>query len=605
MSGSTSPLVRQGPGRHRGRQPYLVLVALLALLAGLVLVVTSQSPARAAGTLLSQGKPATASSTENAGTPASAAVDGNTGTRWSSAAADPQWLQVDLGSSQTISQVTLNWEAAYAKAFKIQTSANGTAWTDVYSTTTGTGGVQTLAVNGSGRYVRVYGTVRATAYGYSLWEFQVYGTGGPTQPAACGTANTAQGKTATASSVENAGTPASAAVDGNTGTRWSSAFGDPQWLQVDLGSSLPICGVGLNWEAAYATAYQIQVTDNPSGTWTTIYSTTTSAGGVQNLNVTGTGRYIRVYATARSTAYGDSLWEFQVFTNGGGSTNGGTTGGTTTPPDSFWGTTDDIPAAHNVMELKILNRTNGQYPDSQVYWSFNGQVHSIADQPYFDMPANSSGRMYFYLGSPTSQYYDFIEFTIGATVFNGNTTRVDAWGLPLAIRLHSHDGQDIQLGDSQDLFNQSREATFQQFQNAVPQQFKVLAQTQAPYRIIAPGSDPSFREGGVNANYYTAYAQSVGVNEPTSNIFGCAGTMGADAAKCAALNRHTANLPAAQQQDPTKFYTGGDPANWYAKFWHDHGINHLAYGFPYDDVAGQAAYASQQNPQWMEVAVGW
>ncbi|SHK94689.1 discoidin domain-containing protein [Actinacidiphila paucisporea] len=605
MSGSTSLLVRRRPGRHRGRQPYLVLTALLALLAGLVLVVTSQSPARAAGTLLSQGKPATASSTENAGTPASAAVDGNTGTRWSSAAADPQWIQVDLGSSQAINQVTLNWEAAYAKAFTVQTSDNGTTWTNVYSTTTGTGGVQNLAVNGSGRYVRVNGTVRATQYGYSLWEFQVYGAGGATSPSACGTANTAQGKTATASSAENAGTPASAAVDGNTGTRWSSTFSDPQWLQVDLGSSQQVCGVGLNWEAAYATAYQIQVTDNPSGTWTTIYSTTTSTGGVQNLNVTGTGRYIRVNATARATAYGDSLWEFQVHTNGGGSTTGGTTGGTTTPPDSFWGTTDDIPAAHNVMELKILNRTNGAYPDSQVYWSFNGQVHSIADQPYFDMPANSSGRMYFYVGSPTSQYNDFIEFTIGAAVFNGNTTRVDAWALPLAIRLHSHSGEDIQLGDSQDLFTMSRDQVFQSFQNAVPQQFKVLAQTQAPYRIIAPGSDPSFRAGGVNANYYTAYAQSVGVNEPTSNIFGCAGTMGADAAKCAALNRHTANLPAAQQQDPTKFYTGGDPANWYAKYWHDHGINHLAYGFPYDDVAGQAAYASQQNPQWMEVAVGF
>jgi hypothetical protein len=603
MSGSTASVVRRRHGQDRSR-PYLILALLIALVAGVALFVTSQSPARAAGTLLSQGKPATASSTENAGTPASAAVDGNTGTRWSSAAADPQWLQVDLGSSQTISQVTLVWEAAYGKAFKIQTSANGTAWTDVYSTTTGTGGTQNLAVNGSGRYVRMYGTVRATQYGYSLWEFQVYGgAGGTTGPAACGTDNAALNHPATASSAENAGTAASAAVDGNTGTRWSSAFSDPQWVQVDLGSSQSICGVGLNWEAAYATAFKVQTSADGSA-WTDIYSTTTGAGGTQNLNVTGTGRYVRVYGTARATAYGYSLWEFQVHVTGG---TGGTTGGTTTPPptgDAFWGTTSDIPAAQNVLELKMLNRTNGQYPDSQVYWSFNGQVHSIADQPYFDMPANSSGRMYFYLGSPTSQYYDFIEFTIGAAVFNGNTTRVDAWGLPLAIRLHTHDGQDVQLGDSQDLFNQSRDTTFAQFQAAVPQQFKVLAQTQAPYRIIAPGSDPSFRTGGANANYFTAYANSVGVNEPTSNIFGCAGSLAGNPTMCAALNRHTATLPAAQQQDPTKFYSG-DPANWYAKFWHDHAINHLAYGFPYDDVAGQAAYASVQNPQWMEIAVGW
>jgi hypothetical protein len=125
---------------------------------------------------LSQGKPTTASSTENAGTPAANATDGNTGTRWSSAFSDPQWLRVDLGATHNINKVTLNWEAAYARAFQVQTSNDGTNWTTIYSTTTGTGGVQNLTVTGSGRYVRVNGTQRATAYGYSLWEFQVYGT---------------------------------------------------------------------------------------------------------------------------------------------------------------------------------------------------------------------------------------------------------------------------------------------------------------------------------------------------------------------------------------------------------------------------------------------
>ena len=128
------------------------------------------------GGLLSQGHPATASSLEGAGYPASNAVDGNTTTRWSSAFSDPQWLQVDLGATHTISQVVLNWENAYAKAFQIQTSNDGTTWTTIYSTTTGTGGVQTIPVSGSGRYVRMYGTQRATGYGYSLWEFQVYGS---------------------------------------------------------------------------------------------------------------------------------------------------------------------------------------------------------------------------------------------------------------------------------------------------------------------------------------------------------------------------------------------------------------------------------------------
>jgi F5/8 type C domain/Ricin-type beta-trefoil lectin domain/Putative Ig domain len=125
-------------------------------------------------TNLALNQPTTASSLESAGFTAAAATDGNLGTRWSSAFSDPQWLEVDLGSTRSICQVTLNWENAYATAFQIQTSTDGSTWTPIYSTTTGTGGTQTLSVSGTGRYIRMYGTARATQYGYSLWEFSVY-----------------------------------------------------------------------------------------------------------------------------------------------------------------------------------------------------------------------------------------------------------------------------------------------------------------------------------------------------------------------------------------------------------------------------------------------
>jgi hypothetical protein len=127
-------------------------------------------------------RPATASSTESASYPASYAVDGNTATRWSSAFADPQWLQIDLGSSYAINRVRLNWEAAYANAYSIQVSSDAVNWTSIYSRTSGAGGINDLTVSGTGRYVRMYGTTRATAYGYSLWEFEVYGNpvNGPT-----------------------------------------------------------------------------------------------------------------------------------------------------------------------------------------------------------------------------------------------------------------------------------------------------------------------------------------------------------------------------------------------------------------------------------------
>ena len=587
----------------------LATVAAVLALAAALFAGTAHSAE--AATLLSQGKTATASSVENASFPASAAVDGNTGTRWSSAFSDPQWLEVDLGATASISQVVLQWETAYATAFQIQTSADGTNWTTIYSTTTGTGGTQTLNVTGTGRYVRMYGTARATQYGYSLWEFQVYGTAGGTG-SSCSSTDAALNRPASASSLENSSFPASAAVDGNTGTRWSSAFSDPQWLQVDLGSSQTICEVTMDWEAAYATAFQIQV--SPDGTnWTTIYSTTTGTGGTQTLSVSGTGRYVRMYGTARATPYGYSLWEFGVYTTGSGAgptptptpTSTGSGGGTGAPPASFWGNTSAIPAATHVLELSIVNQTNGQYPDSQVYWSFNGQEESIAQQPYVDMPANSAGRMYFYLGSPNSQYYDFIEFTVGASSINVDTTRVDRFGLKLALLLHGHDGSNQEVGENYATFQESRAATFARFQNSVPSQFKELATDQAPYGIPSPGNDPAFQPGGAYASYFTSYAASEGdTSDSTAQIFGCGGTLAANPPLCAGLNRHVAQLPAAQQSNPANFYQAA-PANYYAQFWHQNAINGLQYGFPYDDDAGQSSDISITNPQYLVVAVGW
>ncbi|MEV7420004.1 discoidin domain-containing protein [Streptomyces sp. NPDC089919] len=170
------------PARRRTRPPRLSVAALAAALVAAFLVLLPSTAATAAPTLLSQGKNATASSVEGAGTPASAAVDGDNGTRWSSQFADPQWIQVDLGAPAQLSQVVLRWETAAAKAYRIELSTDGTNWSTAYSTATSTGGVQTLDVSGTARYVRVYGTQRTTGYGYSLWEFQVYGTTGGTQP---------------------------------------------------------------------------------------------------------------------------------------------------------------------------------------------------------------------------------------------------------------------------------------------------------------------------------------------------------------------------------------------------------------------------------------
>ena len=171
----------------------------------------------------------------------------------------------------------------------------------------------------------------------------------------------------------------------------------------------------------------------------------------------------------------------------------------------------------------VITRPTASTPTSQVYWTFNGQTESIAQQPYVDMPANSAGRMCFYLGHRNSQYYDFIEFTVGASSINVDTTRVDRFGLKLALLLHGHDGSNQEVGENYATFPESRTATFQRFENAVPTQFKELATDHAPYGIPSPGNDPAFQTGGANATYFTSYAASVGdTSDSTAQIFGCA-----------------------------------------------------------------------------------
>ncbi len=129
-------------------------------------------------TNLALGKTAVASSIEGTGFEASNATDGNSATRWASTeGSNNEWIYVDLGSIQNINRVKLNWEAAYGKGYKIQVSTNSTTWTDAFTTTTGNGAIDDVTFTAkSGRYVRVLGTARGTAYGYSLFDFEVYGS---------------------------------------------------------------------------------------------------------------------------------------------------------------------------------------------------------------------------------------------------------------------------------------------------------------------------------------------------------------------------------------------------------------------------------------------
>ena len=124
------------------------------------------------------------------------AVDGSDQTRWSSAFRDPQWLTVDLEAPAALSRIRINWEAAYAKDYEVQLSADGFLWNTVARVKDGEGGAAEHEVAGTARYVRILGTRRATPYGYSIWELQVFDDGGRL---------VSQGKHAIASSMEDTG----------------------------------------------------------------------------------------------------------------------------------------------------------------------------------------------------------------------------------------------------------------------------------------------------------------------------------------------------------------------------------------------------------------
>ena len=598
--------------RARLRGPNRLIAVLTAVIAalGLMLVVPASTSAAplAENPLPETGWTASSNTNSPAGDAPANAIDGNINTRFSSDAvqAPGMWFQVNLGSSQTFNQIELNAGPSttdYAAGYNVEVSANGSTFTSV-TTGTGTASPQTISfATQTAQYIRVVLTAATQTPWWSIAEFTVYSSG-----ASSGTENPlpTTGWAASSNTNSPAGDAPANAIDGNINTRFSSdAVQAPgMWFQVNMGSTQNFNQIEMNAGPSttdYAAGYNVEVSSNGS-TFTSV-ATGTGTSSPQTVTFAAqNAQYIRVVLTAATQTPWWSIAEFTVFTTGTVTTpppSGGE------PPASFWGDTGSIPAAHNVVEVKIVNQTNGQYPDSQVYWSFNGQTESIAQQPYIDMPANSAGRMYFYLGSANSQYYDFIEFTVGPSSINVDTTRVDRFGLKLALLLHGHDGSNQEVGENYATFQESRTATFQRFQNSVPTEFKELATDQAPYGIPSPGNDPAFQPGGAYASYFTSYAAANGdSSDSTAQIFGCGGTLSANPTLCAGLNRHVAQLPAAQQSNPANFYQAA-PANYYAQFWHQNAINGMQYGFPYDDDAGQSSDISEQNPQYMVVAVGW
>lgn len=138
------------------------------------------------GTNVALNKTVSVSSTEaGSGNVASNINDGNLATRWSSIYADNQTVTIDLGANFNITALKLQWEAAYARTYDVLVSNDNITYTNLFSVANGLGGVETrIGLTGAGRYLRLNLRTRATQWGFSLFEVEVYGTPGTTIPPA-------------------------------------------------------------------------------------------------------------------------------------------------------------------------------------------------------------------------------------------------------------------------------------------------------------------------------------------------------------------------------------------------------------------------------------
>jgi len=407
---------------------------------------------------------------------------------------------------------------------------------------------------------------------------------------------------------------------------------------------------------------------NVNTSWVDVHYTINS-GDKQNIRMTynaSTLSYEQKVTVAKgdSVTYsftynnGTPAYDTETFKYSVGATDGGTGTNPVASSSIYSIQTSSIPAptGNGVMSLKMMNGSNGKFADNQIYWAVIGKIpgtetwcyldlngnlvpistalndasghltkngqnyaniyHKVSDASWVSLPKITSGRMFISMGSTcyiktydngfagpdinntsdpnNNVYFDFIEFTVNDSGYHGNTTRVDQFGFPVQHRLVNKAGNyDKTVGE---LESETRNGIFEKYKNEVPNEFKSLATLQAPYRIVCPISGP-FKEGGAYANYFAGYS-NISTRDILLGIGGAATNV-----VCAALNRHVYENNN-DWNNVSAYYKAG-PANYYAKFWHDHSINGLAYGFCYDDVNGQASYLEVGDPKGLIIRAGW
>ncbi|MFE2431032.1 discoidin domain-containing protein [Streptomyces sp. NPDC059373] len=307
---------------RRNRSILRLLAGVIA--AGLVLFGLTTLPAAAAGgPNLAAGRSATASST-NSGYGVANVTDGNQDTYWeSSGSSFPQWVQVDLGSSQSIGQVAVKLPAAWGartQTFSVQGSADGVSFSTISGSAAhdfapGSGNTVRIDFGAtSARYVRLNITANTGWAAAQVSELEVYA-------ATFATDNLASGKTLTASSSTSPYTPGNA-NDGNQDSYWESSNNAlPQWIQADLGASVGVNKVVLKLPSSWGARTQtLSVRGSTDGSAFTDlvashdYAFDPSSSNTVTITLsTTTTRYLRINVTANTGQPAAQVSELEVY----------------------------------------------------------------------------------------------------------------------------------------------------------------------------------------------------------------------------------------------------------------------------------------------------
>jgi hypothetical protein len=263
---------------------------------------------------LAAGKAVSASSV-NGPYAAANAVDTSTSSYWESSGALPQWLQVDLGGAYTVKSLVMRLPAGWERRTQtvtVQGSSDGSNFSTLaasagYVFDPGSGNAVTVTLSGAtARHVRLAFAANTGWPAAQLAQIQVYGEDAPTTPPPV--TDLARGRPATASSQVQAYGPGNA-VDGDAGSYWESANNAfPQWIQVDLGSAVPVGRAVLRLPSSWGARTQtLAISGSTDGsTFTTLAGAAGRAFSPASGNTVTVGfpatatRYLRVTTTANS-----------------------------------------------------------------------------------------------------------------------------------------------------------------------------------------------------------------------------------------------------------------------------------------------------------------